>query len=152
MNDQPSRGAGPAGHRPGSQPAALDIEFRVRYAECDPMRVAHHSAYPVWMEMGRTELLRCRGVAYRDLEARGVFFVVARLSIRYHRPARYDDLVRLRVTMRPSAGVKVEHDYEFFRGDELLASAQTTLVCVDSEGKLRPVPEGVLGERSDRSD
>jgi acyl-CoA thioester hydrolase len=126
------------------KPAHFEIEVRVRYAECDPMNVAHHSVYPVWMELARTEMLRQRGVAYRTLEERGVFFVVARLSVRYKRPARYDDLLRIRVTLHPSAGVKVEHEYRIFRGDELLATAETTLVCVDKNGKLRAVPEGTL--------
>src|SRR5690348_8539667 len=96
--------------------SAVDLEVRVRYSECDPMGVAHHSAYPVWMEMARTELLRRRGVAYRDLEGHGIFFVVARLSVRYRRPAKYDDLLRVHARVRPSAGVKIEHDYQVFRG------------------------------------
>ena len=123
----------------------VDLEVRVRYSECDPMNVAHHSAFPVWMEMARTELLRRRGVTYRELEAQGVFFVVARLGVRYRRPARYDDVLRVHARLRPTAGVKVEHDYEVFRGTELLATAETTVVCVDHQGKLRPIPRGTLG-------
>jgi acyl-CoA thioester hydrolase len=124
----------------------LEVEVRVRYSECDPMNVAHHSVYPVWMEIARTELLRQRGVAYRELEARGVYFVVARLGVRYRKPARYDDVLRVIVQGLPSAGVKVDHEYEIRRGDELIAAAQTTLVCVDREGKLQPIPLGALGE------
>src|SRR5690349_15784041 len=124
--------------------ARLEIELRVRYSECDPMNVAHHAAYPVWMEIARTELLRLRGIAYRELETRGVFFVVARLSIRYRKPARYDDVLQVVVRGLPSAGVKVDHEYEIRRGKELIATAETTLVCVDREGKLRPIPEGTL--------
>ena len=121
------------------------VEFRVRYAECDPMKVAHHSIYPVWMEMARTEALRVHGIAYRDLEERGVFFVVARMSLRYRRPARYDDLLRIVVRTLPSAGVKVEHEYEIYRGQELISTATTTLVCVDRDGKLQPIPAGAVG-------
>ena len=127
----------------------MTVAVRVRYAECDPMSVAHHSVYPVWLELARTELLRRNGFAYRDLEARGVLFVVARLNLRYHKPARYDDLLAIRVWVKPSAGVKVEHEYEIRRGDELLATAQTTLVCVDRAGKLQPAPAelGLTGAR-----
>ena len=58
------------------------IEIRVRYAECDPMGVAHHTAYPVWFEMGRTEFLRQgSGVRYRDLEAEEIYFAVAKLAV-----------------------------------------------------------------------
>jgi acyl-CoA thioester hydrolase len=119
------------------------VELRVRYAECDPMNVAHHAAYPVWLEIARTELLRRQGVAYRDLEAQGIFFVVARMSIRYRRPARYDDLLQVDVEAVESAGVKVEHRYHIRRGDELLATAETTLVCVDRQGKPQRLPATV---------
>ncbi len=74
-----------------------DMTVRVRYAECDPQNVVHHASYPVWLEMARTELLREQGVVYRELEASGVMFVVARLSVRYRRPARYDDTLTVRV-------------------------------------------------------
>jgi acyl-CoA thioester hydrolase len=129
----------------GNVGVETQVELRVRYSECDPMGVAHHSAYPIWMEIARTEALRTNGVAYRELEERGVFFVVARLSVRYHRPARYDDLLHIRVRTLPSAGVKVEHEYEICRGEEVLARAQTTLACINREGKLQPIPRGTLG-------
>lgn len=69
-----------------------------RYAETDQGGVVHHSVYPVWFEMGRTELMRANGVAYRDLEQAGVFFVVAKLCIRYRRPAGYDEEPQLETT------------------------------------------------------
>lgn len=108
------------------------------------MGVAHHSVFPIWLEIARTELLRQAGVAYRDCEERGIYFVVARMSLRYRRPARYDDELTVTCKLEPSAGVKLEHAYEVRRGQELLATAQTTLVCVDGDGKIRPVPEGLI--------
>ncbi|MEM7624773.1 MAG: thioesterase family protein [Planctomycetota bacterium] len=125
----------------------ITVPVRVRYQECDPMNVAHHSVYPVWFEIARTELLRSRGQAYRALEEAGVFLVVAKLSIRYRRPAMYDDELTVRAVSLPTVGVKLEHTYEVRRGAELLAKAETTLACVDREGKLRPVPEDVLNPR-----
>lgn len=110
------------------------------------MNVAHHSVYPVWLEIARTELLRSMGQTYRDLEAAGVFLVVAKLSLRYRRPAMYDDELEVTVTALPTVGVKLEHRYEIRRGKELIAAAETTLACVDGDGKLRPVPEKVLNQ------
>jgi acyl-CoA thioester hydrolase len=66
-----------------------------RYAETDKGGVVHHSVYAVWFEMGRTELLRANGVAYKDLEAAGVFFVVVQLNIKFRRPAQYDEQLLL---------------------------------------------------------
>ena len=121
------------------------IEIRVRYAECDPMGVAHHSAYAPWLEMGRTELLRSTGRNYRDLEAAGLLLAVVHLSIRYRRPARYDDLLTLRTTLVAPGPVKIEHAYELRRDGELLASAETTLTCLDRSGRGRPVPQDLFG-------
>ena len=120
------------------------IRVRVRYQECDPMNVAHHSVYAVWLEIARTELLRERGVAYADLEKAGVFFVVARMSLRFRRPALYDDELDITAVAEHSAGVKLDHRYEVRRAGELLATAQTTLACVDRDGKLRPIPGELL--------
>ncbi|MEM6458582.1 MAG: thioesterase family protein [Planctomycetota bacterium] len=133
-------------------PTSIAVPVRVRYPECDPMGVVHHAVYPVWFELARTELLRARGQTYRDLEAAGVYLVVAKLSVRYRRPARYDDELTIQAEARPTAGVKLEHRYEVRRGDELLAVADTTLACVDGEGRLRPVPEAVLVPRSGEAD
>ena len=122
------------------KPMSAAVTVRVRYVECDPMSFAHHSAYPVWFEMARTELLRARGSSYRDIEAEGYFFVVARLSVRYRRPARYDDELVVEVTAAESSGAKLEHTYAVKRGGELLATAETTLACVDREGKMVRMP------------
>jgi acyl-CoA thioester hydrolase len=116
-------------------------ELRVRYPECDPMGVAHHAAYPVWFEIGRSELLRERGGNYRELEAQGVFFAVARLAAHYRRPARYDDLLTLRTTITGTGRASIDHAYELYRGNELLATASTTIVCLDRDGRPRALPE-----------
>jgi acyl-CoA thioester hydrolase len=116
------------------------IEVRARYPECDPMGVVHHSVYPVWFEMGRTEMLRAAGGSYRDLEAAGVFLAVVHLEVRYRRPARYDDVLRLETSLLSPGPVKIEHAYRLLRGDELLVEGRTTLACLDRSGRAQPVP------------
>ncbi len=114
-----------------------------RYAETDKGGVVHHSVYPVWLEMGRTELLRANGLAYRDLEKAGVFFVVARLQIKYRRPAEYDEKLELETTCSLVTPGKVEHTYTLKRSRDgvVLAEGATTLACVNAVGKIRRVPE-----------
>ena len=113
-----------------------------RYAETDKGGVVHHSVHPVWFEMGRTELLRANGVAYRDLEKAGVFFVVARLQIKYRQPAEYDEKLELETTCSLVTAGKVEHTYTLRRCRDgvVLAEGASTLACVNSEGKIRRVP------------
>ena len=124
---------------------AITIEQRVRYVECDPMGYVHHSTYPVWFEMARTELLRRRGIAYRRLEEEGLFIVVARLNISYHQPAKYDDVVLITATLRRMGMAKIEHDYQVKRDGVLLATASTTLACVDRAGRPIRVPQWLGG-------
>jgi acyl-CoA thioester hydrolase len=117
-----------------------EITIRVRYAETDRMGLLHHANYLVYFEQGRTELLRSRGVSYRDLEDQGYLLVLTRLQVRYRSPARYDDLLTLRTTVVRTTSVKIEHRYELFRDGVLLAEGQSTLGCVNREGRVQMLP------------
>jgi acyl-CoA thioester hydrolase len=114
-----------------------------RYCETDQAGVVHHTVYPVWFEMGRTELLRANGVAYRKLEKEGIFFVVTQLNIRYHRPAFYDENLSLTTICSKVTAARVEHTYQLKHQKTtlLLAEAASILACVDTNGKVRKVPQ-----------
>lgn len=105
------------------------------------MGVAHHAVYPVWFELGRTDILRAAGGRYRDLEATGVYLVVVELNIKFRKPARYDDLLELRTTLAEVGGATLKHHYELYRNEELLTTAATRLACVDATGRARRLPE-----------
>lgn len=120
-----------------------EINIRVRYAETDRMGLLHHANYLVYFEQGRTELLRSQGLAYRDLEDQGFLLVLTRVQVRYRSPARYDDLLTLRTTVARTTLVKIEHRYEVLRDGMLLAEGETTLGCVDREGKVQPLPDNL---------
>ena len=114
-----------------------------RYAETDQGGVVHHSVYPVWFEMGRTELLRVNGVAYKDLEEAGVFFVVAELCVKYRRPARYDEKLQLETSCSKVSTSRVEHTYKLSRCSDgvILAEGSSVLACINAQGKVCRVPE-----------
>lgn len=119
----------------------MDLEIRVRYQETDAMGVLHHANYFTYFEMGRTELLRTTGRTYREIEEEGIFMVIVKIGANYKRPAKYDDVLRLRTNTVRVGAAKIEHEYQLFRGDELLADGHSTLACVDREGKVTRVPE-----------
>lgn len=122
-----------------------EIELRVRYCECDPGGIVHHAAYFVYFELARTEFLRAVGGDYRKMEETGQFVVVVKAECRYHRPARYDDVLRVRVALGRVRAASLEHDYQVFRGDELLATAHVVLAVVDRNGKVQMVPAELGG-------
>ena len=131
-----------------SELPSCDIEIRVRYAEVDQMGSLHHSRFWVYFEMGRTELLRQAGAAYRDLEKAGVFFVVAKCSARFLAPARYDDLLVLTTRVTRMGAVRIDHAYELKRQADgvTVATAETTLACVDRAGAIIAIPDFVRGQ------
>ncbi len=118
-----------------------EIEVRVRYYETDPIGFLHHANYFVYFEMGRTELLRAAGGNYRNMERDGLFVVVVKADCHYHRPARYDDLLKVRTTVTRVGAAKIEHEYRVSRDGELLAVGHTVLALVDRGGNVQPVPE-----------
>lgn len=118
-----------------------EIQVRVRYAETDRMGLLHHANYLVYFEQARTELLRSSGAAYKELEDKGYFLVIAKVEIKYKSPAHYDDVLTIRTTVTRSSPVRIEHKYEVFREGTLLCEGATTLACVDREGKLQAMPE-----------
>ena len=120
------------------------IPIRVRYPECDPMGYLHHSVFLQYFEMGRVELLRRLGFSYADLERDGVFFVVAKVEVKYKAPARYDEELQLTTRIVRQTTVRIDHAYELRRGPTLLAEATTTIACVDRDGQVRQIPENLL--------
>ena len=118
-----------------------EIEIRVRYQETDAMGVLHHANYLTYFEMGRIEFLRACGLSYREMEETGLLMVVVKVECRYLRPARYDDLLRLRTTVTRVTMAKVEHRYELYRGEELLAQGASVLACVDRQGVVQRIPD-----------
>ena len=122
-----------------------------RYCETDKAGVVHHSVYPIWFEMGRTELLRINGFAYKDLEQTGVFFVVAELMLKYRRPARYDEQLLLETTCTNVTASKVEHKYRLVRDGVLLAEGTSILACINGDGKIRRIPKFMYPTESTES-
>lgn len=122
-----------------------------RYAETDQGGVVHHSVYPVWFEMGRTELLRANGVAYKDLESAGVFFVVSELMVKYRRPARYDERLELVTACSKVTASKIEHIYRLSRCNDgvVIAEGSTKLACVSAEGRVQRMPAFMYPEPSE---
>ncbi|MHC4221920.1 MAG: acyl-CoA thioesterase [Planctomycetota bacterium] len=119
------------------------IDIAARYSETDQGGVVHHSVFPVWLEMGRTELLRINGLAYKKLEEAGFFFVVAELRIKYRRPAKYDEKLKLETTCTRVTASRVEHGYKLIRGSDgmLIAEGSSVLACVGTDGHIRRVPK-----------
>ena len=118
-----------------------EITIRVRYAETDRMGLLHHANYLVYFEQARTELLRSMGYTYKDLEDGGHLLVLTKFEVRYRSPARYDDLLTIRTTVQRTTAVRIDHRYEVFCENRLVAEATSTLACVDRDGRPQALPD-----------
>jgi len=114
-----------------------------RYCETDQAGVVHHSVFPIYFELGRTELLRVNGLAYKDLEKEGFYMVVAQLHVKYRRPAHYDEKLELTTECTKITAAKIEHSYKLIRPETglLIAEGSSILASVDDRGKPRRVPD-----------
>lgn len=119
-------------------------QITVRYAETDMMGVVYHGSYLPWFEVGRTTLLRELGLPYRDLEAQGYFLPVLEVAVKYHKPAKYDDVLTVITTLRERPLLRINLEYEVRRGDERLVTAKTVHAFIDRTGKPVRPPAAVL--------
>lgn len=122
-----------------------ETTVRVNYSETDQMGVVYHARYLVWFDVARCEYLRRTGLTYRELESRGCRLAVSEVSVRYRRPARYDDLLRVRCWVRDVASRRVTFGYVVERIDDgaLLATALTSLIALDADLTLSRLPADV---------
>ena len=123
---------------------------RVRYADTDTMRVVYYANYFVWFETGRIELLRSRGVVYKDIEKMGVFMPVVEAKANYRAPARFDDELLVRTRLKHLGRTSAIFENEVYRLPEmeLLCTGQTVHVVVGKDGKAMPIPEALRAKLS----
>jgi acyl-CoA thioester hydrolase len=125
------------------EPTRCVTEIEVRYAETDQMGVAHHANYVIWFELARTRLCALSGFHYAEIERLGYFLMVTAVEVRYRRPARYGDLVRVACWGERLASRGVHFAYEVRRGeDDLLATGRTEHIWIErASGRPCRMPE-----------
>ena len=139
----------------GRSAFAAEVRVTVRYHETDQMGVAHHSVYPVWFEVARTEFIKAFGYTYGELENDGLMLPVISLSCEFKGYCRYEDVVLVRAWVSALTGARIAFGYDARRLSEarslrgngagdgkggiapLVARGETTHAFVDRQ--LRPV-------------
>lgn len=123
-----------------SHPPADGLWVRVYYEDTDFSGRVYHASYLKFLERGRTEWLRARGVAHRDLmEKESVAFAVRSLKIEYLQPAAMDDLLRVETAVAAARGASIRFQQRIVRGDDELAAADV-LVAAVRNGRPARIP------------
>jgi acyl-CoA thioester hydrolase len=118
-----------------------EIEIRVRYYETDGQGFVHHANYFVYFEQARVEQLLALGFDYAHLERDGILLVVNKIGCKYYKPSRFGDVLRVQIKTVRARGARIDHQYRVLRGNELLAEGESTLACIDREGRVQRLPD-----------
>ena len=127
---------------------SIETRLRVRFAETDQMGIVYYANYFIWMELGRVEWCRARGVRYRDMEADdGILLTVAEAACRYLSPARYDEEVAIQTEVRRASPRLVEFTYALSSAETglKLATGSTTHVFCGRDLRPTRLPEKYRG-------
>src|SRR5512139_2928815 len=121
------------------------IEIRVIYGDTDQMGVVYYANYLRFFEAGRNELIRARGLTYREVEERfRLMLPVVEAQVAYKAPARYDDLVAVETSVAEVKRASARFAYRVLRGDDVLATGHTVHACVDLDGRVKRLPPELL--------
>ena len=111
-----------------------ETKVRVRYSETDMMGFCYYGNYASYFEVARVEAIRQLGVSYKKMEDDGIALPVLEFSIKYYKPAFYDDELTIETTISEIPKVRIHFSYKTFNAKGvLLNDAQTTLVFVNKE-------------------
>jgi len=112
----------------------FSIPIRVYYEDTDTGGVVYHSNYLNFMERARTEWLRALGFEQDELlREYGVLFAVSAVSVAFHKPARFNELLAVTVALDRRGAASLTLKQEVWRGDELLASGEVRIACLDAQ-------------------
>jgi acyl-CoA thioester hydrolase len=116
----------------------FSTEVKVRFAETDAQGIAHNSSYFVWFEVARVDYLDRYAGGYQRLRDLGVEAVVLETHVRYLRPARFDERLRVHARCLDVRGARFRYEYAVEREGTLLADGWTSHATVDARS-LRPM-------------
>lgn len=124
--------------------------YRVLYADIDQMGYMYYGQYAKLFEIGRVESMRSLGIIYKDIETEGVWMPVYELHSKYIEPAKYDDLLSIKTTIKemPKARIVFHSDIINPEG-KTIHEGKTTLVFLrKSDQRLQICPESISNKLS----
>ena len=118
----------------------LDMRFR----DCDALGHVNHAVYFTYMEQARFKHWR----ALWDFDGREGFpgpgIILARAECDFRSPARYGELLEIRLALAGIGRTSFTYDYEIVSADDgrLVATGRTVQVVYDyAAGRPVPVPD-----------
>jgi acyl-CoA thioester hydrolase len=124
--------------------AAHRFALRVYYEDTDLAGIVYYANYLKFIERGRSEWVRGLGIDQGKLKAEtGVVFAVRRVLADYLKPAVYDDALVVETRLQSLGNARIDLQQSVLRGDEVLFTAEVTLVCMSADGKAARIPQAL---------
>jgi acyl-CoA thioester hydrolase len=103
------------------------------------MGIVHHSNYPVWFELGRTDYIRQIGLPYSRIEEEGLMLPLIELKCSYFGSSTYEDEILVKTSISESSLIRLKFRYEVFKngGSDAITVGETTHVWTTKD--LKPV-------------
>ena len=118
--------------------------IRVYYEDVDAEGIVYHANYLKYAERARTEMLRLSGrEQLRMIKEEGIGFVVRQCNVDFFRPARLDDVLEVRTTVREVAGASMRLQQEIYIGDDAAARLQVRLAMMNNRGRPVRMPDDI---------
>ncbi|MGF2411466.1 acyl-CoA thioesterase [Ferruginibacter sp.] len=116
-----------------------ETQVRIHYALTDQMSMVYYGHYAQFYEIGRTEAIRQLGYTYKEIEALGIIMPVVEIHSKFLRPAKYDDLITIKTTLKEMpVGHKIIFYAEIYNEqDKLLNTGEVTLYFIDAKTMKR---------------
>jgi len=109
----------------------LEQVLRVRYGECDLQGIVFNAHYLNYFDTSITELWRSACGSYQAMLDRGVDIVLAEATLRFRKPARFDEQLTLAVAVTHIGNTSVITRHTASRDGELLAECELRHVLID---------------------
>ena len=110
--------------------------IRVYFEDTDTAGIVYYANYLKFAERGRTELLREMGVSHAEMiKKQGLTFVIRSCLLNCLASARLDDVLEVRTYFKKLTHVKLEVSQSIVRNNQLIATLEVVLACVNSLGK-----------------
>ena len=110
---------------------ALEHTLRVRYGECDLQGIVFNAHYLNYFDTSITDLWRSACGSYQAMLERGVDIVLAEVTVRFRKPARFDDVLTLAVAVTHVGATSIITRHTATHQGELLTEGELRHVLVD---------------------
>jgi acyl-CoA thioester hydrolase len=126
--------------------SSFKTSFRVTWVDTDAAQVVHYSNYFRFFERAEEDFYRHLGFTFTDIKDRGLWFPRVEVFCQYKKPARFNDLLEVEVSVEELREKSVKYGFQVFNKESmtLLAKGYVVIVAADKQtGKATAIPKEI---------